>query len=64
MIRCGDMTEKVITLNNAGVRYIDINEITIEQENDHYRLGGGHGPDPYGSAERPPHDPDNRDGRL
>lgn len=36
----GGMTEKVVTLNNAGVRYIDINDITIDQPEEHYRLGG------------------------
>jgi hypothetical protein len=36
----GGMTEKVITLNNAGVRYIDINGITIDQPEGHYRLAG------------------------
>lgn len=36
----GGATEKMITLRNAGVRYVDINDITIEQPGEDYRLGG------------------------
>lgn len=36
----GGMTEKVLTLNNAGVGNLDILGITIDQPEGHYRLGG------------------------
>lgn len=36
----GGATEKMITLRNSGLRYVDVNDITIEQPGEDYRLGG------------------------
>lgn len=36
----GGATERMITLRNAGVRYVDVNDIAIDQPGEDYRLGG------------------------
>lgn len=36
----GQSSEKMVTLRNSGVRYVDVTDIAIEQPGEDYRLGG------------------------